>query len=392
MTGRRAARAIAALGTVLAAALATALTCAVAVAAPAEHSPLGTEAARRVALGEAALQHGDAAEALSQFEAAAAMQHAAEIELGIVRAQMQAGQYRRALAFAAHVAGAHTDEPEAAALYAWLLQAGGQSAYAQHVLDQALARSPAQPALLEARAALANAAQPVARGVLLEAPQRAAPFASGPPDAEPLPGAARAAGSAVLLDARTALAPLARVAAARAVWVRDGLGRTRAARVTQRDEARGIATLALASSLPSMPPIGAVQATPWAGSPGFVVGYASATDAAPQWPLLHPGFFADDGLTATHAVGVAAPGAVDGVMFDASGRWSGFVLPAASMPPGARRWLLPAMLRAAVPSTAAPGADDESVAPNAGAAARRVGADEVYEHALPLVLQLIVAD
>ncbi len=52
---------------------------------------------------------------------------------------MQAGEYRRALSFGAHAAGAHRDFPAATALYAWLLYVGGQDAFAARRLDAALA-------------------------------------------------------------------------------------------------------------------------------------------------------------------------------------------------------------------------------------------------------------
>ena len=71
---------------------------------------------------EAALARGDTEAALAGFERAAGMLHAPDTEMGLVRSQMQAGQYRRALAFAAHTAGAHLEAPAASALYAWLLR------------------------------------------------------------------------------------------------------------------------------------------------------------------------------------------------------------------------------------------------------------------------------
>ena len=54
---------------------------------------------------------------------AAAMQHAGAIETGLVRAALQAGDYRQALALCAHTAGAHADEPAAGALHRWLPRA-----------------------------------------------------------------------------------------------------------------------------------------------------------------------------------------------------------------------------------------------------------------------------
>jgi len=83
---------------------------------------------QRVALlarAQAELEHGDASAALDDFERAAMMLHAADAELGLIRAAMQDGQYRRALAFCAHTAGEHVDETDGGVLYAWLLRVGG---------------------------------------------------------------------------------------------------------------------------------------------------------------------------------------------------------------------------------------------------------------------------
>jgi hypothetical protein len=129
--------------------------------------------------GEAALARGDVANAVNSFERAATMMHAADAEMGLVRAYMQSGAYRPALTFAAHAAGAHRDAP-ALVLYAWLLHAGGQSAFAQRVLDQAEARHPGDALVAQAREQLQSRA-PIASGALLSAPWRTAPFDTGAP-------------------------------------------------------------------------------------------------------------------------------------------------------------------------------------------------------------------
>ena len=106
-----------------------------------EDPVLMKERAAQLDAAEAALARGDTDAALAGFERAAGMLHAPDTEMGLVRSQMQAGQYRRALAFAAHTAGAHLEAPAASALYAWLLRVGGQEAYARQVLDAAAQRS-----------------------------------------------------------------------------------------------------------------------------------------------------------------------------------------------------------------------------------------------------------
>jgi hypothetical protein len=69
-------------------------------------------------IGEKALAGLDIERAYQYFERASLMQHAADAEMGLVRTAMQQGAYRRALAFAAHVAGAHLDSPKPAPLRA----------------------------------------------------------------------------------------------------------------------------------------------------------------------------------------------------------------------------------------------------------------------------------
>ena len=92
--------------------------------ATARRTMRSADVARLVAAGEEALRAGDAAAALALFERAAEREHGSDIELGIVRAHMQGGHYRRALAFAAHVARSH-EEAEGSILFAQLLDVGG---------------------------------------------------------------------------------------------------------------------------------------------------------------------------------------------------------------------------------------------------------------------------
>ncbi|MBC8055951.1 MAG: hypothetical protein H7Y61_05185, partial [Rhizobiales bacterium] len=115
---------------------------------------------------EAELALGDTSAAIEAFDSAAMMLHAPDTEMGLVRAYMQAGEYRRALAFCAHTAGAHLESASPAALYAWLLRAGGQKAVADRTLDAALARSPLVALALGALGEVAQP-EPVAAGALV---------------------------------------------------------------------------------------------------------------------------------------------------------------------------------------------------------------------------------
>ena len=183
---------------------------------------------RRQALlrdGEALLAAGDALAAESAFDRAALMLHAADTEIALVRTYMQLGQFRRALAFCAHTAGVHRDVVAAAALYVWLLHAGGQQAVALRRLEEAERLYPGE-ALLQALRQQVTAPWPRADGLLRALPARLAPYAPQP--LQPLPPpSAQVSGTATLLpDGRTALAPLQAVLGAQTIWLRNGLGQT----------------------------------------------------------------------------------------------------------------------------------------------------------------------
>ena len=343
-----------------------------------EDPVLMKERAALLDAAEAALLRGDSDAALAGFERAAGMLHAPDTEMGLVRSQMQAGQYRRALAFAAHTAGAHLEAPAASALYAWLLRIGGQEAYARQVLDAAARRSAGDEVLGATQRAFgtgAGAAGSVASGVLLERPHRMAPY--------PLPTAAassaRALASAVLLgDGRFALAPSAGLAAGRRLWVRNGMGRTSAAAVDRSFAAPGLALLVLERPLPGSAQLAIAPRDPFAGSPGFVVDHAASTDAAPQWPLLHAGFFAAGAAGTTRPLGIeTSDGSAGAAVFDAGGRWAGIALPGS-------RWVTLSQLRGLLGDVLPAPLDGEAAAPV------RIGADEVYERSLTVVLQVLI--
>ncbi|HJW10147.1 MAG TPA: trypsin-like peptidase domain-containing protein [Albitalea sp.] len=296
-----------------------------AAARPAERTAL-------LARAEAALARGDADAARSDFERAANEEHAADIELGLVRSLMQAGAYRQALAFAAHTAGAHGDEAGAAAVYAQLLEQGGLGAQAT---------LPALPA----------------------------PAASG----DVPPPNARGVGSGVLVDAgRHALVPLAVLGEADALWLRNGLGRSVRARIEQRLDALGIALLRLDAPLAAAPiTLPARDAFP--GAPGHAVEFDGA---APAWPRLRSGFIGMP-VAGGRRLGIELPaGPRGGPVFDAAGQLIGIALNA----DGSDRLLPVSALRASLGETAG----------TASAAIPRMPLDQIYENALRLTLQLIV--
>jgi hypothetical protein len=339
----------------------------------------GANDPRRLALlqeGEAALAACDPDAALSAFERAALMHHAADTEMGLVRSYLQAGGYRRAVNFGAHTAGAHRDVVGGALLYAWLLQAGGQGVAAQRLLAEALMRNPADAPLLEVLQQL-RSGQPVAGPLLRQPPLRLAPYASATP-AE----ATAWAGSAMLLaDGHHALVPLPTLmSGARRFWLRNGLGQTVAASVQQMLEDEAVGLLRLADALPF--PVGDLALAardPFPGSAGFAIEFARQPDAEPAWPWLRSGFFGRpqaSGAARSLGIEMGAAGPRGGPVFDAAGRLCGLALPDGS---SQGRLLGPSRLAALLPGM--------QVAPAGPGAAMAV--DQVYETGLRVVLQVL---
>lgn len=350
---------------------------------------------------EAELQRGDTAAAIDSFDRAAMMLHAPDTEMGLVRAYLQAGEYRRALAFCAHTAGAHREAAAPAALYAWLLQAGGQTDPAMRTLKEALGRHPFDAVLLQTQAALATA-QPVTNPTLLAVPHRLAPQ---PVMQAGLPApttAARVVSSGVLLPstagkAQLALVPLQAVHDADVLWLRNGLGDTTQAVVAQRFDEHGVALLRLLADLPLGTSAGtgdpaaegalvAAPQDPFAGSPGYVVTYSNSASADAAWPWLHLGFHGAAARSGDRALGIAVPAlSSGGLVLDSAGRFAGIALQDAQN----TAVLLPiSTLRTALPGGSF-SADAPAVAAISGAAAPRMSPDKAYERALRWSLQVI---
>lgn len=335
--------------------------------------------------GEAALAGGNTAVALDAFERAAAMQHAADTEMGVVRAHLQAGQYRRALAFCAHVAGAHLDHPAAAGLYAWLLRMGGQPAPAQRVLAQALGRAPDEAVLRAVQAAFATTAEPAASGLLLDPPHRMAPYAVMLDGQAAPPVQARTAGSGVLIDGgRRALVPAAMVSRASRVWLRNGLGQTTQAQPdAQAGALAELMVLRLATPLDPGPVRLAAGRAPFAGTPGLSAQYAPGPSAGAAWPWLRLGFLGGlEAASGQRRLGIdVAAGALGGPVFSVDGALAGLALRGAD---GEARF---------VPAAAW---SEGGAMPAASAAPPRPALpqplDEAYEGALRVALQVLVAD
>ena len=277
--------------------------------------------------GEAALARLDVAAALSAFERAALILHAADTEIALVRGYTQAGDYRRALAFGAHTAGAHLDVAGGSLLYAWLLHVGGQPVIAQRLLADISARMPGD-ALVQAVQQQLRSGAPIATGQLLAPPTRLAPYG----DAKGLPATARVAGSAVLLGNGTAaLLPLGLLPRSDRLWLRNGLGQLVKGRTAKRLTAMGVALVRLERPLPVAKEFWVAASDAFPGSAGFAVEYVSAPHAAAAWPVLRSGFLGSaSGDSGDRLLGIDMPaGPRGGPVFDGKGQLIGMALPGA---------------------------------------------------------------
>lgn len=318
---------------------------------------------------EAALAAGDAAAAEQGFDRAAMILHSADTEMGLVRSYMQGGQYRRALAFGAHTAGAHLDAVGGAALYAWLLHAGGQDAVARRLLAEARARAPSQPLIDEVSREL-DSNVPRARGRMLLPPARLAPYGSS----AGLPRAARVTATATLVgDGGLALVPARAVLPSGRFWVRNGLGQLAAAGVVARDRSGQVALLRLSRALPAASS-GAVQADAHPGSVVFSAGYTPAPGAEPAWPVLRTGFLGAAKGGAGERELDARPGG--GPVFDQAGRLAGITVPDG---PGSKLVAASQLRQSFARQVEMAGVQDGV----------RLGPDTVYEAALRTALQFI---
>ena len=336
--------------------------------------------ARRTVLmkqGMAGLVAGNTSAAVTAFETAVSMAHAPDAELGLVRSYLQAGNYRQALAYSAHTAGAHKEEPEGTVLYVWLLHLGGQEAAAKRILHEARSRLPGNAALERVQRKLDDSAGPSSgtSGV-------AGAFA--PYSLPPLTEAAAAlSGSGVLIDGgRRVLAPLAAVAHARKIWVRNGLGHLRKAAIETRFDKYGMALLKLDQSLPLTAGLMAASKDPFPGSVVYAVAYATVGGAEADWPVMRHGFLGiPKGNGTDWELGITMPaGPHGGPVFDASGALAGISMSTpigkpTFVPISRIRQLTGDRLGSAAPAEKGP----------------RMAMEQVYEKAMGAAVQVLMA-
>ena len=343
------------------------------------------ERAELLEKGETALARVDVAGALNAFERAALILHAADTEIALVRGYMQAGDYRRALAFGAHTAGAHLDVVDGSLLYAWLLHAGGQPAIAQRLLAAIDARMSGNSGVAALQQQIRSGA-PVATGLLLDLPMRLAPYG----DMKSLPGTARVVGSAVLLPSGTqALVPLGLLPRPGRLWLRNGLGQLVRATLNQRLNAAGVALVRLERPLPVAEALRLAGSDAFPGSPGFAVEYTPAPDAMPAWPILRTGFLgAAQGESSQRLLGIEMPpGARGGPVFDGAGQLVGLALPGSGK--GDDRLVLVSQLKKVLGES--PAGQPTGAQPASPGLMPRSSADAIYESSLKTSLQVITA-
>jgi hypothetical protein len=345
--------------------------------APADQTARMLERAELLQRGEHALIRIDIEAAQQAFDRAALILHAADSEMGLTRTYMQGGEYRRALAFSAHTAGAHPDVAGGIAMYAWLLHIGGQVSASQRLLDDAETRMPANPLLGAVRRQLRSTA-PLPTGDLLAVPARLAPYGSS----TGLSPWARVAGSGIVsADGRKVLVPISTLTTASTIWVRNGLGHLRRAMVERRLVTANLAVLQLEKALPVDPDFLVATTDAFPGSVAFAVEYVASSDAAPRWPLLTSGFLGQPlPRDNQRQLGIAmGNGPRGGPVFDAGGRLIGI---AVRSPGGADQLVLASQLRKAV---------GELVGPSSPPVNARVPLDRIYEAALRTTVQVIVS-
>jgi len=280
-----------------------------------------------------ALANGDAIAAVPMYEALAQQGESLEAELGLVRAALHAGQFRKAMSWATLTAGEHKDSVEAIALLAYLHDRIGHTDEALRSLKQLRAAQP-QSALAvaayadilidrlaanQARSLISNwsAANPGRRTGDLErlltragiadglnaatnipAGTRSAdgPLAWPQPSFEAFPAAGRkivGAGNGIVVDhGRQVLTYQGLFPKdASAIYVRNGLGKIRRAeRNSTGGERGGLIRLRLSEAYPAEWSLPQADVVPPEGTRFcFALGYAVPASADAAFPAVIPG-------------------------------------------------------------------------------------------------------
>jgi len=284
-------------------------------------APVSLDGARR------ALAAGDAAKAAEIYETLTRQGESLEAEIGLVRASLQAGEFRKATSWATLVAGEHTDSVEAIALLAYLHDRAGYTEQALATLKQLRKDQPNDPL---AAAALATVL--IDRGSKVSAADEAASRKWPRPTFEDIPVGKRrvlSSGNGVIVEGGHYVLTYSAVLpkAASSIYVRNGLGKVRVA-TREPDTSRGsLVRLKLAEPYPAHWAIPKDQiVSPEGARFCFAFGYRESGDPAGSYPAISPGlvFRADAGtgglMQITSSLGA---GHIGSPVFDPRGRLVG---------------------------------------------------------------------
>jgi hypothetical protein len=219
---------------------------------------------------EALLKKLDGTAALNLFEQAAQIVHSSEVEVGIVRAHLQAGQFQRAISFGAHASGAHLDEAAPSLLYVHLLKISGQTAHAEKLLNACRLR--------------------FGDAGLKSVKVKLSPYF----DEIGLPAQAKMLGSGLRLPNDQGVAvPFSMLRGIKKFWVRLGSGVLAIAMPKRTYGTDGLAILRV-ENLPNPPtvePLIIARKAVFPGSVAFVMQFEQQLPLS--WPLLVPGFIGE---------------------------------------------------------------------------------------------------
>jgi hypothetical protein len=293
-----------------------------------------------------ALRDGDAVRAATLYEGLAQRGESLEAELGLVRASLQAGEFRKAMSFANLTAGEHPDSAEAQALLAFLNDRTGRTEQALATLKTLETARPNEwspvaihaeiltdryapdqaHALLQSWSARHPTAPPIDR--VRVASWLATSFQTLPVDNHRIVGA----GNGVVIDGGKTVLTYAQVVPAKAteVLVRNGVGRVTRARVDRSGASGDLIRLRLTEPFPASASVPLDQVSAPEGVRFcFAFAFSTPRNPAAAYPAIAPGLVVrpDAGvgglMQITSALGPDQNGAP---IFDARGKLIGLAL------------------------------------------------------------------
>ena len=295
-------------------------------------APMSLESARR------ALAAGDAAAAVEIYDSLTQQGESLEAEIGLVRASLQAGQFRKAISSATVTASEHTESSEAVALLAYVHDRAGYTEQALKALKQLRADRPDD---LIASAALATVLMD--RGGKVSAADQAASRKWPRPAFQEFPiGKARvlAGGNGVVVDGGQHVLTYSAVLpkAAKSIYVRNGLGKVRRVVRESGDQRGELVRLKITEPYPASWALANDQIVSADGARFcFAFGYSASASPEGSFPAISPGtvFRADAGVGGLMQVTTAqGAGNIGSPVFDPRGRLLGLTVGPGDIPIG----------------------------------------------------------